>query len=278
MSNILSGVGNADFYNMLIMIAQAESGVNRSAERLASGLRINRASDDPAGLVISESLRREISGMTQAIRNTTDAINVAGTADAGLSQAQTLVQNIRNTAVRAANAATTDPAAAQAYNMEIQYSLQALDRISETTQFAGTNLLDGSYAGKQVQIGQSAGQTVTMELPDVSADSLGLAGVDVTTADGAAAAIEAADAAASTVGQARTELGALTKDTLMSNVNSLQVARQNLAATESQIRDADIAIEIANLANFDMLRVTTNVMLNLQADTKKALIDLLAGK
>lgn len=278
MSTILSGAGGAGFYNMLIMISEAEKGAEHSAARLASGMRINQASDDPAGLVISESLRQQISGVTQAIRNTTDAINVAGTADGGLAEAQRLVQNIRSTAVRAANAATTDPAAAQAYSMEIQYSLQALDNLAETTQFGDTNLLDGSYTGQQVQLGPNAGQTVTMDLPNVSAESLGLGGIDVASAEGAAAAIAAADAASNTVSRARAELGSLTKNTLMSNVNSLSVARQNLAATESQIRDTDIALEVANLTKFQILKESGLAMLAHNAESKGSLLDLLSGK
>jgi flagellin len=278
MSSILSGMENADFYQMLVTIAQAEGGTNKAAERIASGMRINRASDDPAGLVISESLRQQLSGLTQAIRNTTDAVNVAGTADAGLAQAQDLVQNIRSTALRAANAATTDPEAVQAYNIELQYSLQALDRIAGTTQFGGRNLLDGSYTGQQIQIGPNSGQSAEMSLPDVSAEALGLSGIDVASAQTAAEALERADAACASLSETRAQVGAFTKDTLMSNIGSLEVARQNIAATESQIRDADMAVEVANLTKCGILKDQATAAMTHNSAGLRSLIEALTGK
>ena len=135
---------NVTALNALRNLTNVNSAVSASTERLSSGLRINRASDDPAGLIISESLRAQIDGLNQAISNSQDASNVIKTADGGLSQVNSLLRNIRQLAVHAANTGVNDNVAVQADQAQITSAVSSIDRIATQTQFGTKHLLDGS--------------------------------------------------------------------------------------------------------------------------------------
>ena len=135
---------NVTALNALRNLTAVNSAVSASTERLSSGLRINRASDDPAGLIISESLRSQIDGLNQAISNSQDASNVIKTADGGLSQVNSLLRNIRQLAVHAANTGVNDNIAVQADQAQITSAVASIDRIATQTQFGTKHLLDGS--------------------------------------------------------------------------------------------------------------------------------------
>ena len=146
--------------------------LSKSLERLSSGLRINRASDDAAGLAISEGLRAQIRGLNQAVRNANDGLSVVATAEGALDESVLILQRIRELAVQASNDtnSATNRASIQA---EIDQSLSELNRIAGTVQFNGLNLLDGTFSGKLIQVGAMQSQTISLTISDVRATALG---------------------------------------------------------------------------------------------------------
>jgi flagellin len=170
--------------------------LRRSLERLSSGLRINRAGDDAAGLAISENLRSQIRGMRQAVRNANDGLSLVGTAEGALGEATNILQRIRELAVQAANDTNSDSNRAALQN-EISQLITELDRIGNTTQFNGRNLLDGTFTNVQLQVGPNRNQTISLsidDLDDITVDGVAiddpLAGDDtVSTVDNDLSAI-----------------------------------------------------------------------------------------
>lgn len=138
------------------MLSDTDSKLTKSIERLSSGFRINSAGDDPAGLVISEKLRAQVSGLTQAIRNAGDAVNMVRTAEAALNEVSVLLRSMRDLAVHAANTGANDEAGVAADQAQIDSSIQTLNKISEETQFGQKMLLDGSAGITATPIGTAA--------------------------------------------------------------------------------------------------------------------------
>jgi flagellin len=157
--------------------------LRRSLERLSSGLRINRAGDDAAGLAISENLRSQIRGMRQAVRNANDGLSLVGTAEGALGEATNILQRIRELAVQAANDTNSDSNRAALQN-EISQLITELDRIGNTTQFNGRNLLDGTFTNVQLQVGPNRNQTISLSIDEVRASNLGSVAEAVGTAVG----------------------------------------------------------------------------------------------
>lgn len=146
--------------------------LNRALERLSSGLRINRAGDDAAGLAISETLRSQIRGLQQAVRNANDGLSLVGTAEGALNESTNIIQRIRELAIQAANGTNSDANRASLQD-EIDQLIEELDRIGNTTQFNGRNLLDGSFTNVTLQVGANRGQTIDISIDDVRASKLG---------------------------------------------------------------------------------------------------------
>src|SRR5690349_19165321 len=176
-------------------LSMTNNSMSKSLERLSSGYRINRAADDAAGLAISEGLRSQIGGLTQAVRNTQDGVSVVQTAEGALSETTSILQRMRDLSVQASNSGSLSTTATSSIQKEIGQLKEELNRIANTTTFNGTKLLDGSFA-KAFQVGANAGETIAVNIgaPNKGMDSsgLGVAGVDVTAAGsytvGAAAA------------------------------------------------------------------------------------------
>ncbi|WP_432519349.1 flagellin [Kineococcus sp. SYSU DK006] len=154
---------NIAAFNSYRNLQATDKTLNSSLEKLSSGLRINKAADDAAGLVISEGLRSQIGGLTVAARNAQDGVNVAQTADGALGTATSILQRMRDLAVQSAND-TNDSTSRTAIQKEITSLTAELDRISAKTSFNGVNLLDGSFAGKQFQVGYAAGDAITFDI------------------------------------------------------------------------------------------------------------------
>jgi flagellin len=174
-------------------LSATQSNMSKSLERLSSGYRINRAADDAAGLAISEGLRSQIGGLTQAVRNTQDGTSVVQTAEGALSETTSILQRMRDLSVQASSGGSLNDDAKSSIQKEISQLKSELTRISDTTTFNGTKLLDGSYKGT-FQVGANAGQTISVNIGNaMSANGLGVDGVDMTgtgkyTAASAAAA------------------------------------------------------------------------------------------
>ncbi len=235
-------------------LSSTQSSMNTSLERLSSGLRINRAADDAAGLAISEKLRAQTNGLSQATSNAQDAISLVQTAEGALNETHSILQRMRQLAVQSGNDTNTadDRTAIQS---EVTALNDELDRIANTTQFNGQNLLDGTggTAGTfTFQIGANSGQTVDVAFAKADTTTLGTDTLDVSTSAGAATALTAIDAAIKTVSGNRADLGAV-QNRLQHTINSLSVASENAAAAESRIRDTDMAKEMSSFSRSQIL-------------------------
>lgn len=235
-------------------LSSTQSTMNTSLERLSSGLRINRAADDAAGLAISEKLRAQTSGLGQASANAQDAISLVQTAEGALNETHSILQRMRQLAVQSSNDTNTADDR-DAIQKEVTALNDELDRIATTTQFNGQNLLDGTggTAGSfTFQIGANTGQTVTVAFAEADTTTLGTNALDVSTQAGAAAALTAIDSAIQTVSGDRADLGAV-QNRLQHTINSLSVAAENAAAAESRIRDTDMAKEMSSFSRSQIL-------------------------
>jgi flagellin len=236
--------------------------MGKSLEKLSSGFRINRAADDAAGLVKSEDLRSEIRGTSGAIKNAQDGISFVQTAEGALNEVHSILQRMRELAVDAANTATTD---GTAQNEEVSELLAELDAIGTRTTFAGNTVFsDYSSSALTFQVGAGASDqlAVTTDLSLTSADvfSIDLSAIDLTSGASATAAMSALDNAIASVSSIRSELGA-TQNRLEHTVNNLSVALENLTASESRIRDTDMAMEMANFTRHQILTQAGTSML-----------------
>ncbi len=232
-----------------------QGSMNTSLERLSSGLRINRAADDAAGLAISEKLRAQTNGLNQATSNAQDAISLVQTAEGALNETHSILQRMRTLAVQSANDTNTDDDRAS-IQKEISQLNGELDRIASNTEFNGQKLLDGTggTAGSfSFQIGANSGQTTTVDLSaNRDSTTLGVDVLDVSTSAGAATALTTIDAAIKTVSDGRADLGAV-QNRLQHTINSLSVAAENSAAAESRIRDTDMAKEMSSFTKSQIL-------------------------
>jgi len=226
------------------ILRQSTAALNKSLERLSSGLRINRAGDDAAGLAIAEGFRSVAAGARVAQRNAQDGINLVQTAEGALSETVNILQRMRELAVQAANGTNSVQNRAD-LNLEVQALKAQLDDIGNNTEFNGLPILDGTVPTIVLQVGAQVGQTIDVTLTS-AATSLGLlvSGIAVTGTDNTLpnAAILAIDVALTTVNGMRSTLGAA-QNRLEFTISVLGIQEENSKSSESFIRDADIALE-----------------------------------
>ena len=234
--------------------------LGKSLEKLSSGYRINRAADDAAGLVISQALRAQVSGLKVATRNAQDGVSVVQTAEGALNEVHTMLNRMRDLAVQAANTGSTDATAAAAAQSEIDALASEITRVSQQTKFGTNTLLDGGFV-KVFQIGANAGEKLTVSLGvSLNASALGVSGLGVGSDLSASVAITAIDAAINSVSTTRASLGAF-QNRFESVINNVQVAVENLSASESRIRDTDMASEMVNFTKNQILLQAGTAML-----------------
>ena len=265
-------------------LASTDKQMKGSLEKLSSGLRINRAADDAAGLSISQGLQSQIGGLTVAVRNAQDGINVVQTADGALNETGAILQRMHDLAVQAANTGSQDSGATSAAQTEFNQLNQELDRIAQTTKFGSQSLLDvtsGAYVGTfQVDSGTGNGSTITVDLSSTGAlnaaslttvsggtkitgfDSAGLqtGALDLTTNAGAKSAIDQLDTSIANVSTVRANLGAY-QNRFDHTINNLNVAIENLSASKSAITDTDMAQEMTNFTKAQILQQAGTAML-----------------
>jgi flagellin len=244
-----------------------------SIERLSSGLRVNSAADDPAGLVISEQMRSQAEGLGQAIRNANDGMNLVKTAEAALNEVHSLLRQMRTLAVHAANSGVNSDEAVAADQAQLDKAVESITRISETTRFNGKNLLNGSYSAQTFQVGANSTDVVTVTISSMSATALTVNAL--TLSSDAAAAIDSIDTAIAAVSTARADLGALQKNTLETTINSLSIAQENIQSSESTIRDADIASEMVTFTRNNIMLQAATAMLAQANAAPQAVLQLL---
>ncbi len=246
-------------------LSENNAKLSQNIERLSSGMRINSAADDAAGLVISQSMQAQITGLNQATSNTNDAINVVKTAEGALNQTQSLLMNIRQLVLHAANTGANDPTAAAADKVAIQQAVDSIDRIANTTQFNNKNLLQGSggtAAGSSTsltfQIGANGGQTVTVAIGDSRSQSLGVeaASASYTTVGGATGTFSSALSLAS-LGSNGTAGPSLDVSSTAAGNAQGDYAQQALAIVDKAIND--VSTTRANLGAVQSNELQTNV-------------------
>ncbi len=233
--------------------------LNTSFERLSSGFRINSASDDAAGLQISDRLTSQVQGLNQAVRNANDAISLSQTAEGALSEVTTSLQRIRTLAVQSQNGINSS-ADRLALQKEVSALRTEISRIATDTQFGNVNILDGNFSAKFL-VGANAGQTISVNLSSTnlgsisgfSATGLGITTNSVATASGASALLSDVDAAISGIGAVRADLGAL-QNRFQSTIRNLSSISENLSSARSQIRDTDFAAETAELTRNQIIQ------------------------
>jgi len=255
-------------------------------ERLSSGLRINKAADDASGLSISQGLTSQINGLTQAVSNAQDGINVAQIADGALGTTQSILQRMRTLVVQAGNEGTQDASSLSAISAEVVALNTQLDNISKQTKFGGTNLLDGSYT-KNFQVGANGGDTIALDLSGANtlSTAVGTTGTDLTALTivtgsatyntaGATADLASIDKAISDISASRSGIGA-TQNQLNYTVSNLQTAITNVTASRSNLTDADLASEVTKMTQSQILTQAATSVLAQANSAPQAILKLL---
>jgi flagellin len=235
-------------------LIRSERTLSTAMGRLSSGLRINSAADDAAGLAISEKLRANVRGLAQAQRNANDGISLLQTAEGAMTEVSDMLIRMRELTVQAANGTLGDSERLALEN-EFDELRSEIDRIANSTKFAGHNLLDGSMSQTfQVGVSNTGNDQIFVSLATVTSGAAGLAlgTLGISTIAGAQAALDDLDNAISTVSSRRGTLGAK-QNRLMVTINNLAAMHENISAANSRIRDADIADESANFTRGQIL-------------------------
>ena len=264
------------FNNIASINSQRILGANndrlaKSVERISSGIRINRAADDAAGLAISEGLRSDIRASRQAVRNANDGISVINITEGALNEQASILIRLRELASQASTG-TVGSTERQTIQLEFDALRLEIDRIAATTEFNGQNLVDGSLASSvssgnqifiQVGIDSTANSQINLNtsinLTAVTSSSLSIDTLSVTSSEGALSALDAINTSIATVTQGRGKVGAV-QNRLARTISNLSITVENLVAAESQMRDADIAHEVALLTRNQILVQASTAM------------------
>ncbi|MBJ7571513.1 flagellin Hag [Bacillus halotolerans] len=276
--------------NTLNRLGSNNSASQKNMEKLSSGLRINRAGDDAAGLAISEKMRGQIRGLEMASKNSQDGISLIQTAEGALTETHSILQRVRELVVQAGNSGTQDGTDLQAIQDEISSLVEEIgggankNGISDRTEFNGKKLLNGDFATAKLtfQIGANAGQQLDVNIGNMAANAIGavddtgalvanqaVSNIDVTkfkdnahdAADvGFDTQLKIVDDAINTVSTQRSKLGAV-QNRLEHTINNLGASGENLTAAESRIRDVDMAKEMSEFTKNNILSQASQAML-----------------
>ena len=257
------------FNNIPSLNAQRILGINngrlaQSVERISSGIRINRGSDDAAGLAISEGLRSDIRTLRQAVRNANDGVSLINVTEGALNEQSGILIRLRELASQAATG-TVGSTERQTIQLEFTALRNEVDRIAQTTEFNGQKLVEGSLASSvastshiliQVGIDNTAHSRINLntevDLAAMTSTGLTIHELSVTSADAALTALEQVNASIGTLTASRGKIGAV-QNRLIRTISTISIAVENLSAAESAIRDADIAEEVALLTRNQIL-------------------------
>jgi len=258
---------NVEAFNAHRQLVGTADKAGKSMERLSSGFRINRAADDAAGLAISEKLRGQIRGLAQSQRNAQDAVSLVQTAEGSLNEVHSMLQRVRELAVQFQNGtlSTSDKAAITAEAAQLQ---SEIERIGKSADFNGIKLLDGSQSTVSFQVGANDGDTIS-----VTTESLG-SKIGTINVAASSDAISAIDAAITKVSTLRGEFGAV-QNRLEHTLNNLATYQENLMASESRIRDVDMASEMVEFSKNQILQQAGTSMLAQANQAPQAVLSLL---
>lgn len=266
--------------NVVALIASnrlfdSNEAINVSYERLSSGLRINSAADDSAGLQVTTAFNSQRDGLIQSVRNANDAISLTQVAEGSLAETTNSLQRIRSLAIQAQNGINSS-ADRTALQQEVTALIAEISRIGTDTTFAGISILSGSYSGT-FQIGAFVGQSISVNISRTGgfgASGIGVGSVDVTTTAGASAALASVDGAISAISQERADIGALT-NRFQSTIRNLNNVQTNLASATSRILDADFSKEATELARNQIIQQATTAVLSQANSAPQAALQLL---
>jgi flagellin len=266
---------NISSINTLGALDNTTLSISKSLEKLSTGLRIVRAADDPSGLALSEKFRAQINGMQTAKTNAQEGINMLQTAEGSLNEVSNILQRINTLAVRSANDVTLTDANRVVMDTEVTGLKAELDRIAANITFNTKTLLDGTLSGNlQVGPGGTADNQITVGITATTAAGLALTGTTVDTAANALLAISATNTAIDSVTANRGAIGVV-QNRLEHTVTNLDVSIQNTTASESSIRDVDMASEISNFTRLQILQQSDVAMLAQANSQPQAVLSLL---
>ena len=248
------------------------SSLQKSTEKLSSGYRINRAGDDAAGLSISEKMRSQIRGLNKASSNAQDGISLIQVAEGALNETHSILQRMNELATQAASDTNTS-VDRTAISAEMDQLTSEINRIQSTTQFNTMNLLDGSFKGA-LQVGSLKGQTISISISKMNADSIGVSGLKVTSNALAGTAMSSIQKAIESVSTQRSKLGAI-QNRLEHTINNLDTTSENTQAAESRIRDTDMASEMVEYSKNNILQQAGQSMLAQANQQNQGVLSLL---
>ena len=265
-------------HNLTAMNANRQLGITAGAqakatEKLSSGYRINRAGDDAAGLSISEKMRSQIRGLNKASSNAEDGVSLIQTAEGALNEAHAILQRMNELSTQAANDTNTS-ADRTAIKKEIDALVSELDRIASTTQFNTMNLLDGTFSGKNLQVGALEGQVIAISIASMNASSLGVNSLDVSSNSAAGTSMTAIQDAIEQVSSQRSSLGAI-QNRLEHTIANLDTTSENTQAAESRIRDTDMAAQMVDYSKNTILAQAGQSMLAQANQATQGVLSLL---
>ena len=273
---------NVSSLNAQRQLMKSGNSLDTSFQRLSSGLRINSAKDDAAGMQIANRLTGQVNGLNQGNRNANDGISLAQTAEGAMQETTTALQRIRTLAIQSQNGINSS-ADRVALQKEVSALRTEISRISTTTQFAGVDVLTGDFSAKFL-VGANAGQTISVNLSTTalaragvngfSATGLGITSSDVLTEQNASSLLTAVDSAISAIGSLRADLGAL-QNRFQSTIRNLSNISENVSAARSRIKDADFATETAELSRNQILQQASTTILAQANQRPQAALSLL---
>ena len=257
------------------MLGVTNNNVAKSAEKLSSGYKINRAADNAAGLKISEKMRGQIRGLNQASINAQDGISMVQTAEGALNETTAILQRMRELTVQAAND-TNVSADRTSISEEIEQLEAEITRIGDQTEFNTMKLLNGSLTGKNLQVGANSSQNIAFSIADMRASNLGVDAIhsSVDSYANATAAITTIDTAITTVTAERSKLGAI-QNRLEHTIANADNTSENLQTAESRIRDVDMAAEMVNYSKDGILQQAAQSMLAQANQASQGILSLL---
>lgn len=249
---------NTAAMNTYSNLTSANASKSNSLAKLSSGLRINKAGDDAAGLSISEKMKNQISGMTQASRNAQDGISLIQTAEGALSETHSILNRMRDLTVQASND-TLGTEDRTAITDELTTLASEIDNIATSTKFNDVSLLDNA-AELNIQIGANSGDQMQLTMADMSAETLAVNALDVTDSSTSTGAIATVQTAIETVSAHRSTLGA-SQNRLGHTINNLTATKENLSEANSRITDVDMAEEMMSFTKSNILSQASTSML-----------------
>ncbi len=245
----------------------------KATEKLSSGYKINRAADDAAGLTISEKMRSQIRGLTQASANAQDGISCVQTAEGALNEVEDMLQRMNELAVKAKNDTETSEDR-QAIQKEINALTSEINRVQASTEFNTQSLLNGTFTGKNLQVGAHSQNTIKISIDNMNASSIGVGNISVTSASDAGSAIGNISNAIASVSAQRSALGAV-QNRLEHTIKNLDNVVENTTAAESQIRDTDMASQMVEYSKNNILAQAGQSMLAQANQSNQGVLSLL---